>query len=133
MLKGHCNCGAVSFTINMDLKDIYVCHCSICRRWTGNNGVAVSIVPNNKFEWSSGRQEVVSWQKPNADWQSWFCRNCGSSLPGKNDEMNMFVPVGLLGAGAENLEVSHHIWVESKATWDKICDNGKQHEREFQG
>ncbi len=47
--------------------------------------------------------------------------------------MNMFVPVGLLDAGADNLEVSHHIWVESRAVWDKICDEGKLHQREFQG
>ncbi len=133
MVTGQCNCGLVSFAIEMDLKDIYICHCSICRRWTGNNGVAVSIVPKEQFRWVSGEENVASWQKPNADWQSWFCRNCGSALPGKNDEMNMFVPVGLLDAGADNLEVSHHIWVESRAVWDKICDEGKLHQREFQG
>ncbi|GAB5480579.1 MAG: GFA family protein [Parasphingorhabdus sp.] len=133
MLKGHCNCGAVSFEIAIDLKDIYVCHCSICRRWSGNNGVAVSIVPKDRFRWSSGQEKVASWKKPDADWESWFCRNCGSALPGSNDEMNMFVPVGLLSEDAKNLEVSHHIWVDSKAAWDTICDNGKQHKREFQG
>ncbi len=133
MLKGHCNCGAVSFEIEMDLKDIYICHCSICRRWTGNNGVAVSIVPNDKFQWSAGKEQIACWKKPNADWQSWFCRICGSALPGNNDEINMFVPVGLLEGAGNNLEVAHHIWVDSKASWDKIADDGKQHKREFQG
>ncbi|GAA0479655.1 GFA family protein [Parasphingorhabdus litoris] len=132
MLKGGCNCGAVSFEIEMDLKDVYICHCSICRKWTGNNGVAVSIVPNEKFRWSAGQEQIACWEKPDADWQSWFCRNCGSALPGRNDERNMFIPVGLLDARVDNLKVAHHIWVESKASWDEITDNGKQHKRAFQ-
>lgn len=132
MLKGGCNCGAVSFEIEMDLQDVYICHCSICRKWTGNNGVAVSIVPNDKFQWSAGQEQIACWEKPDADWQSWFCRNCGSALPGRNDERNIFIPVGLLDARANSLKVAHHIWVESKASWDEIADNGKQHKRAFQ-
>lgn len=71
------------------------------------------------------------WKKPDADWESWFCKTCGSSLPGPNDASRMFIPAGLISEGGENLQVAHHIFVESRAVWDEIGDAGKQHRAEF--
>ena len=25
------------------------------------------------------------WEKPNTTWQTWFCKVCGSPVPGEND------------------------------------------------
>ena len=133
MPEGHCNCGAVAFAVEADARDIYVCHCSICRRWTGNNGVAVLVVPKQSFRWTRGEENVARWKKPDADWGSWFCKTCGSALPGGNDEATMFIPVGSLSKGVENLRVAHHIWVDSKAPWDEIGDNGRQHPEGYEG
>ena len=35
MTHGQCLCGAVRFTVNGPVRDIFVCHCSICRRLHG--------------------------------------------------------------------------------------------------
>lgn len=75
----------------------------------------------------------MSWDKPDADWQSRFCRTCGSALPGANDEATTFVPAGLIIEGDEHLQVAHHIWVDSKAVWDEIGDAGIQHAGAFEG
>ncbi len=133
MARGQCNCGAVTFEINAEISDIIICHCSICRRSTGANGIAVFVVANEDFRWQSGEELISTWKKPDADWQTWFCRDCGSRLPGVNDETRMFVPAGLIAEGGEDLEVTHHIWVESKAGWDAIGDSGRQHPRAFGG
>ena len=132
MAKGACNCGAVAFEIDADPIDIYFCHCSICRRATGANGIAVVVVDNNAFRWTRGEEQIATWKKPDADWQCWFCRTCGSPLPGINDDKRMFVPAGLISEGGESLSVVHHIWVDSKATWDEIGDAGKQHREGFE-
>lgn len=132
MLKGQCNCGAFAFEIDAEISDIYVCHCSICRRSTGSNGIAVVVTDNDVFRWTRGEDNVATWKKPDADWQTCFCRICGSSLPGKNDETRMFVPAGLIVEGSETLRVAHHICVGSKAAWDEIGDNGRQHPDKFQ-
>ncbi|MEO1041233.1 MAG: GFA family protein [Pseudomonadota bacterium] len=131
MAKGQCNCGAVSFSVQEKLTDVYMCHCSICRRWSGHSGMAVVVVPNEAFQWTSGEACISQWKKPDADWMSYFCRVCGSALPGSNDPDRMFVPAGLLTEGTENLRVAHHIWVGSKAPWDTICDDGRQHQEAF--
>ena len=67
MAHGHCNCGAVAFEIDADLRDVYVCHCSICRRYTGGNGIAVVVVPNGAFRWLKGEDCITAWKKPDAD------------------------------------------------------------------
>lgn len=131
MARGECNCGAVQFEIDIPLSDVYVCHCSICRRATGSNGIAVVLVPNGKFRWIHGEEYVAMWAKPDSNWEMWFCRVCGCPMPGKNNPDTMFVPAGSITHGGEALRVAHHIWVGSKAVWDKIGDDGKQHEEGF--
>jgi hypothetical protein len=63
----------------------------------------------------------------------WFCRTCGSPVPGINDELRMFIPAGSISDGGESLQVAHHIWVDSKATWDEIGDCGRIHLEAFEG
>ncbi|MBX3705373.1 MAG: GFA family protein [Pseudomonadales bacterium] len=109
----------------------FVCHCSICRRFTGSNGIAV-VVQNEAFRRVRGQEHIATWQKPGADWQSRFCRVCGSTLPCPNDESRTFVPAGLISEDGESLRVIRHIWVHSKAVWDEIGDAGAQHPEAFQ-
>jgi len=132
-VRGECNCGSVKFEIDTEPTGVYMCHCSICRRHTGTNGNAVLIVKHEDFRWISGEDEICTWKKPEHDWQIWFCRTCGSQLPGENDQSTTFIPAGLLNEDNEALKVIHHIWVGSKASWDEIGDNGKQHHEAFEG
>ena len=133
MASGACNCGVISFRISADLSDVIICHCSICRRATGSNGIAVLVVNNDTFEWTSGEEFITSWKKPGADWEMLFCRRCGSPVPGANDEMRTFVPAGLISDGGENLKVAHHIWVDSRAAWDELGKCGRRHPEAFEG
>ncbi len=127
MVEGECNCGAVGFEIDADLAGLYVCHCSICRRSTGGSGIAVVVFPKERFRWIRGEDCIATWHKPGTDWHKWFCRICGSPVPGENDAETMVAPAGTLTQGAEALRVIHHVWVGSKAPWDEIGDSGQQH------
>ena len=131
MTCGACNCGAVKFELDEVPTSVFVCHCSICRKYTGSAGIAVIIVDNKRFRWTHGREHVTTWSKPGADWQSHFCCKCGTALPGPNDAERMYVPAGLIADGEKPLQVAHHIWVGSKASWDLIGDAGKQHQNGF--
>jgi len=127
VMTGECSCGAVQFEIAHPPAGVYVCHCTICRRSTGSNGIAVVVVPNEDFRWTRGQEHITAWTKPGSEWETWFCSICGSRVPGRNDAARMFVPAGLLPSAADSLRVIHHIWVGSKAGWDVIGDDGKQH------
>ncbi|MFS1525855.1 GFA family protein [Microbulbifer sp. 2304DJ12-6] len=127
MVQGECNCGAVSFTVDAGISDVFVCHCSICRRSTGSGGIAVAVVANKTFAWIKGQDQISYWSKPGHEWHTYFCQVCGTAVPGENDAESMYLPVGTLTSGCENLRVAHHLYVHSKASWEEIGDSGKQH------
>jgi len=131
LAQGSCNCGGVTFSVNVLVTDVYVCHCSICRKSTGSGGIAVTVVPTQSVSFHTGTDLIKQWQKPNHDWLTNFCSVCGSPLPGKNDDQRTFIPVSLFDSGYEHLEVKHHIFTDSKASWEVIADNGKQHKGAF--
>jgi hypothetical protein len=131
LIEGECNCGSVAFNVQASISDVYICHCSICRMSTGGGGIAVAMADNDKFDWTRGREHITRWSKPGHDWHTYFCSICGSSLPGENDPESMYLPVGTLTEGHENLKVAHHIYVNSKAPWEEIGESGKQHPEGF--
>ena len=131
VIKGSCNCGAVTYTADVEATDVYVCHCSICRRFSGAQGMAVTVVENQSFRWTSDTDSIAVWDKPGHDWQANFCSVCGFAVPGRNDEARMFIPVGSIIEGGDRLTVVHHIYVDSKASWDTWDDDGQQHPEAF--
>jgi hypothetical protein len=66
MASGECNCGAIAFETTGGLPGVIVCHCSICRRATGSNGIAVVVVDNHAFRWIRGEEHIATWKKPDA-------------------------------------------------------------------
>ncbi|SHO58423.1 GFA family protein [Vibrio quintilis] len=131
MAKGECNCGSVKFEIKSKVSDVFICHCSICRKSTGSGGIAVVIVLNSDFSWVTGEELIQKWAKPGHDWETSFYKCCGSPLPGADSQSHMYVPAGLISADAEHLKVAHHLWVNSKAGWEVIGDSGQQHPEAF--
>jgi len=127
VVAGECNCGAVSYEVDSDLSEVFVCHCSLCRKSTGSGGIAVALADRAAFRFLSGEDSIVKWTKPNHDWHTFFCKTCGSALPGENDSTQIYIPVGTLSSGHENLQTAHHLYTNSKASWEAIGDSGKQH------
>lgn len=131
MAQGQCNCGAVAFETTGAMHDVFVCHCSICRRYTGANGIAVLLVQNADFHWLRGEDQITVWDKPDAAWQAHFCRSCGSAVPGHNTSGTTYIPAGSITLGGQDLRVTHHMFVDSRAPWDEIGDAGQQHPEGF--
>ena len=117
---GSCNCSAVKFKVDRAPQDVYICHCSICRKATGSGGIAVTIVSRAGFTWLEGRAHIRTWEKPGHDWATHFCEVCGSSLPGENGETSMYIPVSLFDSGADELKLKKRLFGESKACWEEI-------------
>jgi hypothetical protein len=70
-------CGAVSFTAT-DVPDTFgVCHCEMCRRWTGSALMGVT-VPLDGITWK-GEAHIRTLQS--SDWaeRAW-CQRCGTAL-----------------------------------------------------
>lgn len=74
-LSGGCLCGSVRFTTTPKKPEMDVCHCGMCRKWSGGVFMAVSC-GDVTIEDDSQLGSYIS-----SDWaMRQFCRNCGSSL-----------------------------------------------------
>ena len=86
--NGQCLCGAVKFTATPVGDKMGVCHCGMCRRWTGGTFMSTSCTDTVKFENEAevGRYRGSSWG------ERLFCKSCGSTIlwqtqDGKNQQV----------------------------------------------
>lgn len=75
---GRCNCGAVSFTVDGPLRDVWDCHCARCRRFTGHHMAATAANPGNVT--ITDGDGALRWYQPCEGVHYGFCGRCGSSL-----------------------------------------------------
>ncbi|MCT4608332.1 MAG: GFA family protein [Pelagimonas sp.] len=74
--KGGCMCGAVRFVAQDVPGDCGVCHCEMCRRWTGSALIGVT-VPTEKVVWEGDSLTRIQ----SSDWaERGFCSRCGTGL-----------------------------------------------------
>lgn len=117
---GSCLCGAVTFRTRGRLRGVVYCHCSQCRRQTGHFYAATNVADDH-IEVTGA--EMVAWYAASASARRGFCRNCGSALFWKHDELDHVSvlagafdqPTGLAGAC--------HIFVADKGDYYEIEDD----------
>lgn len=130
-MLGKCLCGAVQFNIDKTSLKAYQCHCSLCRKQSGTYSNLGSIIPKSSFRFLQGSEEITSWVKENG-FRSDFCSRCGSPVPNiLRDTEYYWIPIGLLEHD-ENIELISHIYLNSKAHWEKESPNAERH-LEFPG
>lgn len=73
---GRCLCGAVKIKLTGNHKDVGVCHCGMCRHWSGGPLMAVEAGQDIEIE---GKDNVASYRS--SEWaERAFCKTCGSNL-----------------------------------------------------
>lgn len=72
---GRCLCGDISFTATGEVEGVTLCHCSMCRKWSGNVTASFSI-PLDRLEICG----TPVWYRSSAHARRGFCGRCGSSL-----------------------------------------------------
>ncbi len=116
-VAGGCLCGAVRFEVDGPLRDIVVCHCSLCRR-AGTNAAAYTSVRRGALGFIDSASLRV-YVDVNGRERS-FCVSCGSALfwaePG---EEWMSVSAGALD-GETGLRITRHIHADSAADWESL-------------
>jgi hypothetical protein len=75
-LKGQCLCGAVNFEATPERQEAGVCHCSMCRRWSGGAWFGVDCGSSVEVEDESqiGAYRASAWG------ERCFCKTCGTTL-----------------------------------------------------
>jgi len=126
-MQGSCLCGEIVFEIDEPIPNVYLCHCSLCRKATGASSNTALIIPASQFRWIKGEDAIQRFELASG-YGNEFCRHCGSPVPGAaKQEASYWVPAGLLD-GRPNIKVARHIYVGSKAPWDEIGGDAPQYE-----
>lgn len=70
---GSCQCGAVSYDVDLDLGSTITCNCSRCQRM----GFVLSFAPADKFRLLGGADQLTEYRFASRTIQHLFCRICG--------------------------------------------------------
>lgn len=75
-MTGGCQCGAVRYTAEIFSDDAYLCHCTMCRRATGNVAAAFTNIGQADVRWHGG----PDWYRSSPIAERPFCAKCGTPL-----------------------------------------------------
>ena len=75
--KGRCLCGGVRYEVRGELRSVVACHCSQCRRTSGNFVTATNCgLGDIAFE----SDDSLRWYRSSESAERGFCCVCGSNL-----------------------------------------------------
>ncbi len=108
--KGSCLCGAVHIVARTMDPKVGVCHCQMCRQWTGGPLMVTDCGTEVSFE---GQENLAIFSS--SDWaERGFCRTCDSHLFYRLKANHQhFVPVGLF-VDHENFIFDHQVFIDEK-------------------
>jgi hypothetical protein len=72
-MEGGCHCGRVRFRVMADIASVIDCNCSMCTK----KGILHLIVPPERFELLSGRDDLTTYVFNTGVAKHTFCRHCG--------------------------------------------------------
>lgn len=108
-LTGGCLCGACRFAVEAS-REAEICHCSMCRRWSGGIFVGTACGDTLRFEGGAPVRTYLS-----SDWgRRLFCGECGSSLAWQSADGTMTqVSVQALDESGD-FELTTEIFIDEK-------------------
>ena len=116
-MTGGCLCGGVRFELEPPLRNVLVCHCSLCRR-SGTLAGAYTAVPRQALRLAA--DETLRWYVDVNERRRGFCVTCGATLFWtRDDDATISVSAGALD-GQTGLATEGHIYVADAADWESV-------------
>ena len=114
-MTGGCLCGGVRFELDPPVRDVVVCHCSLCRR-SGTLAGAYTSVPRDALRLVE--EAGLRWYVDVNGRRRGFCGTCGASLLwSREGDPTISVSAGALD-GPTGLVTERHIFVADAADWE---------------
>ena len=114
IFTGGCQCGAVRFRIEGNLRHASICNCRMCQKATGSVAWAFFTVPRAALVWTRGRPAHF---RSSAAALRGYCRDCGTPLTFEPEgEDTVDLGVATLDAPAA-FKPTKQFWVRAKMPW----------------
>ena len=133
MYVGGCLCDAVRFEIDGPIHNIVYCHCSQCRKAQGSAFATNGIVKAGDFRIVAGADLLTGYESSPGQ-NKYFCSICGSPILSKSAARpeQVRVRLGTIESDIKERPMAH-IFVTSKADWERITDDLPQYEEREPG
>jgi hypothetical protein len=122
--SGRCLCGAVRYEVRGPLRDVLLCHCVECRRWSGHAFAATAARREDLVLLESAGLRWVESPESESEARRGFCGDCGSSLfweaPARD---TVSIAAGTLDEPT-GLHVCGHVYVSQVADYYELPEDG---------
>ena len=122
-MRGQCLCGAVQFEVDVPERQYSVCHCGMCRRWSGRTA-DVRPLPRAQYRVAERQgPDLVPGERRGLS--AGFCSRCGSSLfwrLAQQPEGMLIVSVDCL-ENADGFTLDRHIYSDAKPNRYEFADD----------
>jgi hypothetical protein len=121
--SGRCQCGAVTYRVRGNMRDVIVCHCGQCQR---NHGHAPGYSAARRSELTVEGEDDLAWFRSSEQARRGFCRKCGSSLFWASEGRDtVSITAGSLNPPT-GLKTVLHIMTADKRDYYEIADGVPQ-------
>lgn len=119
-VSGGCLCGAITYTSTTNGK-VGVCHCSMCRRWSGGPAFALEHSADLHV---TGDEHLTVYKS--SDWgERCFCKTCGTNLFWRSPTYNhVSIMAGTLTDDAA-LTFTNQIFIDNKPGYYDFANETK--------
>ena len=122
--SGGCLCGGVRYEVRGPLRGVWACHCSQCRRTSGNFVAATRCRVEHL---TLVAQDALAWHRSSERAERGFCRVCGSSLFWRDTGGDgVSIMAGTLDAPT-GLVTARHIFVADKSDYYDLPEGGEKY------
>lgn len=123
-VTGRCLCGAVTYEVRGPLRDVVLCHCVECRRWSGTGSGAFASAHDVDLVVSGDALKWIDSPDSSRQARRGFCVECGTSLFWKAPELDRTgIAAGTLDEPTD-LRLAAHIYTHQLADWDALTEDG---------
>ena len=126
--RGGCLCGGVSYEVHGALGSVLACHCSKCRRTSGN---FVATVRLSTVDLRIVEAETLAWYPSSEAGDRGFCSRCGGNLFWRENASNnrwTWIMAGTLDVPT-GLKIEGHVFTADKSDYYEIRDDAPQWEQ----
>ncbi|MEP1585717.1 MAG: GFA family protein [Tateyamaria sp.] len=124
---GSCMCGAVTFTTTTPPTQANLCHCSMCRKWSGGVFMGMVVRPDELV--LNGEEHLTIYTS--SPWaERAFCSTCGSSVFYRVTAEGPMQGQYHIGMGsldnADGIEIEAEYFIDLKPKAYSFAESGRQ-------
>lgn len=128
--QGHCDCGAVTISVEGRVVSMFQCACENCQRSTGSGHSSVALFEADSVHVAGNTKTYSRSADSGATFIRHFCPECGGTVHAQSSRAPSLriIPVGIFAGNNSWFVPNQLIFSRSHMAWDLIADHLPRHE-----